>query len=174
MEHFTCEKIPLLKLACPNCGAKKPLWSYHDTYGRSLIFYKKKCVIIETINITRILCSSCKTTHAILPEIIIPHNPYSLLFILAVLKEYFLRQITVALLCKKYQISISILYRWKKLFLIHKEKWFGVLENIYNDVLAFLDTIPTVKTSEDLSNFFKENNQSFLQGVGKNAYFSSA
>ena len=173
MKDFSSEKIPLLNMRCPNCGAKSPSWSYHDSYSRSLISFTKKTLIINTIEITRIICSSCEGTHAILPEIIVPHNSYSLLFILSVLKDYFLRVNTVSSLCEKYQITISMIYRWKKLFLLHKLLWLGMLENIYNDILSFLAVIPTVSTSNDLSNFFQRNNFSFLQGASKIAHFSS-
>lgn len=174
MEDFTCEKIPFLKLACPNCGAKEPLWSFHDTYSRFLISYENKTVVTEAIEIPRLLCSSCNCTHAILPEILVPYKSYGLLFILTVLKEYFFRHRTVTAICEKYQISVSTLYRWKKLFLLHKQLWLGVVENIYHDTASFISTFPAVKTSEVLSEFFKENNKSFLQGAGKTAYFSSA
>ena len=174
MEEFSSKKIPLLKLACPNCGAKNPSWSYHDSYSRSLISYENKAVVIDTIDIPRIICSSCKHTHAILPEIIIPFNSHSLLFILSVLKDHFLTDATVTLLCEKYQISISALYRWKELLITHKRLWLGVIENIYKDMASFLSSIPNLNTSLDLFNFFRENNYSFLQSAGKTAHFSSA
>jgi hypothetical protein len=89
IEKFAPANIPFIKLPCPCCGAKNPGRSYHDSYKRYLISFENNQLKIEEINITRIICSSCKHTHAILPEIIIPYCSYSLLFVLSVLKDYF-------------------------------------------------------------------------------------
>jgi hypothetical protein len=173
MEDFSEDKIPFTKLTCPACGAKNPAWCYHDSYERYLISYENKTSITYTINVTRIICSSCEHTHAILPEIIIPHTSYSLLFILTVLKEYFSKK-KVEKICDKYQISTSTLYSWKKLFLIHKKLWLGILEDMYQDEVTFLRAIPNPNTSKYLSDFFLKTGYSFLQGVTKTAYFNSA
>lgn len=174
MKAFSSDKLPFIKLSCPHCGAKTPTWSYHDSYQRYLISFENEVTITYTIDITRIICSSCQHTHAILPEIIIPYGSYSLPFIIAVLKDYFLRDLTVKTLCEKYQISISMLYRWKRLFLVHKKLWLGILENLYQNYIAFLSSLPTFNTSNDLSLFFLINSHSFLQSIRKTAHFSSA
>jgi hypothetical protein len=174
MENFSEEKIPFLKLPCPKCGAKHPIWSYHDSYIRYLISYQNKTIVTDTIDVTRIICSSCNGTHAILPEIIIPFNSYSLLFILSVLKDYFLSNESVVSLCERYQISVSTLYEWKRLFLLHKKLWFGILEDIYHNSLEFLLSIPNTNTSDALYDFFSKNNISFLQGRRKTARSNSS
>jgi len=173
MEEFTSDKLPLLDLTCPYCGAKHPNWTYHDSYTRYLISYENQCTVTYTIDITRIICSSCKHTHAILPEIIIPYSSYSLIFVLSVLKDYF-SKMTVKNICKKYQISVSMLYVWKQLFLLHKKLWLGILEDIYKNSLEFLSSMPNFNTSNDLSNFFMQNNHSFLQRIRKTAHFNSS
>lgn len=173
MKDFMEDKIPFLKLACPNCGAKHPVWAYHDSYERYLISYESNTIVTDIIEITRIRCSSCNGTHAILPEIIIPFSSYSLLFVLSVLKEYYMPGNTVAFLCKKYQISASTLYDWKRLFLVHKQLWFGVVENLYQNSLDFLSSIPDIHTSDRLYDFFSSNNISFLQGRTKTARIDS-
>lgn len=174
MKDFPSDKLPFIKLACPCCGAKNPLWSYHDSYNRYLISYENEITITYTIDITRIICSSCKHTHAILPEIIVPYASYSLTFILLVLKDYFVSKMNVKTICDKFQISVSMLYGWKRLFLTHKKLWLGVLENIYWNSITFLSSLPTFITSNDLSLFFLQNGCSFLQGITKTAHFSSA
>lgn len=173
MNDFTSDKIPFIKLSCPHCGAKRPYWSYHDSYDRYLISYENKTVITDIVSITRIKCSSCKHTHALLPEIIVPYSSHGLLFILAVMREYF-SKVKISDICEKYQISVATLYSWKKIFLIHKQLWFGILENIYQDSMLFLYSIPNSGTSQKLSEFFLQTGYSFLQGIIKTAYFSSA
>jgi hypothetical protein len=172
MKDFSLDKIPFIKHACPCCGAKNPVWAYHDSYKRYLVSYENISTIIYTIYITRIICSSCNHTHAILPEIIIPYGSYSLIFILNVLKDYF-SKMKIQEICEKYQISASMLYRWKQLFLIHKKLWLGILENIYQDSIAFLSIIPAPDSSKNLSCFFLQIGHSFLQGRTKTAHFSS-
>lgn len=174
MQDFSIEKFPSLELPCPFCGAKHPEWSYHDSYKRYLISFEMGTTITYDIDTTRIICSSCKHTHAILPEIIIPYSSYSLIFVLSVLRDYYLSHMTVQLLCDKYQISPSTLYTWKRLFAIHKKLWLGILEDIYQSSIDFLSSIPSINTSADLSSFFEHQGYSFLQGVSKTAHFSSA
>ncbi len=173
MGNYTSDKLPFLDLVCPFCGAKHPTWSYHDSYTRYLISYENRCPVSYIIDITRIICSSCKHTHAILPEIIIPHSSYSLIFVLSVLKDYF-NKMPVKQVCEKYQISVSMLYGWKHLFLLHKKLWLGILEDIYQNSLKFLSSIPNLNTSTDLSEFFLQNNYSFLQGITKTALSNSS
>lgn len=174
MNDFSTEKLPFFKIPCPFCGAKHPMWSYHDSYQRYLISFEMAITVNHRIDITRIICSSCKHTHAILPEIIIPHSSYSLIFVLSVLRSHYLSKMTVQSLCDKYQISPSTLYAWKHLFAIHKKLWLGILEDIYQNSLVFLSSIPSINTSNDLSDFFAQHGCSFLQGVSKTAHFSSA
>lgn len=174
MKDFSSDKLPFMKLTCPYCRAKTPTWSYHDSYQRYLISFENETTLTYTIDITRIICSSCQHTHAILPEIIVPYGSYSLPLILNVLKDYFLSKMTVKTLCEKYQISVSMLYRWKRLFLTHKKLWLGILEDIYQNSIAFLSTLPNFDTSNNLSLFFLYNGHSFLQSIRKTALFSSA
>ena len=173
MEDYSIEKIPFLDLPCPNCGAKHPTWAYHDSYERCLISYQNKSIIYDTIDITRIICSSCNSTHAILPEVIIPFRSYSLLFVLDVLKDHFTLGVTVATLCAKYEISASTLYEWKRLFETHKKLWLGILEDIYQKSLDFLSSILNTNASNRLKAFFSNNKISFLQGRSKTAHIDS-
>jgi hypothetical protein len=174
MQEFSTDKLSSLLLPCPFCKAKHPNWSYHASYTRYLISFEKGLTVAYEISITRLICSSCKHTHAILPEIIIPYGSYSLLFILTVLRDYYLSCMTIRTLCDKYQISQSTLYAWKHLFLIHKKLWLGFLEDILQKPLAFLSSFPSISNSLELEIFFMSHAQSFLQGVSKTAFFNSA
>jgi Transposase. len=173
MEDYSIEKIPFLELPCPRCGAKHPTWDYYDSYKRCLISYQNNSIITDTIDITRIICSSCNGTHAILPEVIIPFRSYSLLFVLAALKDYFTPGITVAALCDKYQISATTLYEWKRLFDTHKKLWLGILEDIYQKSLDFLSSVLNTNASDRLKTFFLNYKISFLQGRRKTAHIDS-
>lgn len=173
MKEFSAEKLPFIKLPCPFCGAKNPNWTYHDTYTRYLVGFENNAPANHIIDITRIICSSCEHPHAILPEVIIPYSSYSLTFILSVLRDYYLKM-KIKDICEKYQISVSMIYAWKLLFIQHKQLWLGILEDIYHSSLEFLSTIPKFNTSNDLRWFFEQNELSFLQGVTKTALSNSS
>lgn len=173
-QDFSKEKLPYLVLQCPHCGAKHPRWSEFDTYERYLISYEKGTVVTHRISVSRIMCSSCGHTHAVLPEIIVPYKPHSLILVLTVLRDYYLSRMTVRELCAKYMIAVSTLYAWERLFLIHKKLWLGILEDLTLKPLAFLALLPSHATSYELALFFQNQARSFMQGTIKTAHFSSA
>jgi hypothetical protein len=173
IKEYSPDKISSIEMPCPNCGAQNPSWSYFESYDRDLIAYENGKTITYQIKITRISCSSCRSTHALLPEIIIPYGSYSLLFVVKVLKDYF-SKIKIKDICVKYQISVSMIYAWKKLYLNHKQLWLGVLDNLYQSTIEFISIIPNTKTSKDLANFFASNGCSFLQGISKKANLNSS
>ena len=103
---------------CPSCGASqccKP----HDSYERWLISIVQGVRDDNRISISRVLCSSCRKTHALLSDVLIPFGSYSLRFILHVLKAYICRTGTVVALCESFCIAVSTLYKWIGLFEKH-------------------------------------------------------
>lgn len=111
---------------CPRCGSKGSC-VFHDTYTRSMTDFVHGKAIYGEACVIRLRCTSCGFTHAVLPDVIIPYSVYGLFFILRVLAEYFLHLHTVKKLCVRFGISVSMLYRWRDLFLAHKQLWLGVL-----------------------------------------------
>jgi transposase len=170
MKDYGKEKLRLMKKPCPYCGAKEPVWSYNDTYPRNLISFENGKEKTYVIDITRVYCSSCGHAHAILPEMIIPYKSYSLFFIISVLRDYYAKH-KIKKICGKYNISISTLYNWKKLFCLHKRLWLGVLEDIYQTAKDFISRLLNLNTSNKLEEFFLQNGYSFLQGVSKTAKY---
>ena len=112
--------------ACPWCGSKGNCVS-HGSYMRSMADFTYGKTVYGEICVLRLCCTSCGHTHAILPDVIIPYSVYGLFFILRVLAEYFLPRHTVEKLCARFGISVSMLYRWRDLFLSHKQEWLGML-----------------------------------------------
>jgi hypothetical protein len=157
---------------CPLCGTKHPDWEKHATYERYLISFENGHIITYEITIFRYRCPSCKHTHAILPECLIPYRSYSFLFILAVMRDYFASSLTVVDICNKYDISVSTLYSWKKLFLKHKKIWLGLLNDAIMSSLQFLDSFFTEGIQYALKDFFLIAAISFMQGpyLMKKAY----
>ncbi|MDP4177180.1 MAG: DUF6431 domain-containing protein [Bacillota bacterium] len=109
-------KIDINHHICPFCKTKHPNWSRHAVYQCYFVSFEHGNTISHIVTIKRYKCSSCGHTHAILPESLIPYQSYSFLFIIAVLRDYFAKSLTVERICEKYNISISTLYAWKDLF----------------------------------------------------------
>jgi len=161
---------------CPFCSAEHPDWKKHAVYERYLISFENGRTVSCQITIVRYRCSSCGHTHAILPELIIPYQSYSLLFILAVMRDYFISSLTVEDICAKYDISVSTLYSWKGLFLRHKKIWLGLLDDVCTSSLQFLDSLFIGSLLHTLKEFFLTAGVSFLQSTShvKKAYYAPA
>lgn len=161
---FHCMNIiKIHDFACPRCGARHPSWRKHDTYNRYLVGFEKSAVVCSAISVTRFMCQSCGSTHAVLPEFLIPFKSHSLFFVLAVMKDLFGGSTTVARLCTKYEISASTLYAWKKLFLKDKKLWLGILKDILTSTDEFLSFLLSKGLEQCLHEFFAITNRSFLQ-----------
>ena len=118
---------------CPNCGSRGKFKNYGH-YTRNVVDYVCGKIVTETVEIPRVICTSCsdrhhKHTHALLPDVIIPYGEYSLTIILYVLLLYYCRNRKIADICEKFGISPVQLYRWKHLFEIYKEEWLGALNS---------------------------------------------
>ena len=145
---------------CPFCKARY-LCSFHSSYVRDMIVIEKGSVVCHSLTISRVICSSCGHTHAILPDVLIPYGSYSLFFILKVLRLYFLHSFTIEELCSSYEISISTLYAWVHLFQKQKALWLGVLSDAAISPLSFLSLL--MDTSSFTAKFFQSFFFSFLQ-----------
>lgn len=167
-------ELILNKKSCPSCKTNYPNWKKHATYFRYLIFLEDKANITEQITITRYKCESCKRTHALLPDLIIPYSSYSLGFVILVIEEYFNKSLSVTETCLKYDISASTLYCWKDLFLKHKKIWLGLLDDRLITAIQFLYALFGENQYLNLIDFFQIAGISFLQTQfhRKTAYYS--
>ena len=148
---------------CPSCRAIGML-KKHSSYTRNLVSINNGKVTSNRAVITRFICSSCGRTHALLPDIIIPYNQFSLRFILSLLVAYFEREESVAAICEGYGISESTLYRWKRVLSSHADLLFGFLEATTQSTLTIIRRIvDTPELSLLLKNFYQRFSFSFLQ-----------
>ena len=148
---------------CPKCGAIGKL-SPHGDYTRHLISFESKQIFERLVGPLRFYCASCKSTHALLPDIITPYSPYSLRFKLTVLIAYYERDTTVAAVCESFNIAVSTLYVWKGLMLEHKDLMLGALISLKTAALAFLrNLVGSPDLSKLLGGFFRRHAFSFLQ-----------
>lgn len=168
--HKEMSSFRVFSLACSSCRSK-----HSCTLLRS---YKRYLVVIEngspktyTLDITRVKCNCCGSSHAILPDCIVPGSSYALSFILYVLLYYYQKTYTVEQLCDLYQISASTLYAWKKLFLKNKRLFLGILEDAACKPETFLNSL--LQPGFYIQDFFHTFQQSFMQFAFTTHYNSS-
>ena len=150
--------------SCTVCRARMSMESF-ASYRRYLVELEDGEPVTHTVTVQRCRCGSCGHTHALLPATLVPYSSYSLRFILSVLRAYFLRTDTVAGICERVGIAISTLYRWKKLFLTHKQLWLRVLEAMHRDHCSFLDQLDGVALKSHYLAFRVSFLQSFRRTV---------
>ena len=158
MERFQPEQE-----TCPICGSTGNCHIHHY-YGRSIIDFKAGRQEKSDLCILRVFCDSCRHSHAVLPDIIIPYSSYSLFFVLRLLGEYFAGLFTIEQLCERYDISQNQFFKWLALWKSHKKEWLGLLDD--NDVSnsAFLKDLATMDSYSSFSMaFIRQQCHSFLQ-----------
>ena len=114
------EQAPLFLLICPFCGAKGTC-KKRGSYERSLVTFPDGKPEVLRLRIPRVQCT-CGKSHALLPDFIVPYLSYSLPMILRILSDYLKRRLTIRGICEKYLVTPPLIYRFKKLFLLHKKQ----------------------------------------------------
>jgi hypothetical protein len=107
------------------------------------------------------ICKSCNTTHALLPDILIPGSPYTLHFIIHVIGAYLNRSGTVEELCAHYQIAVSTIYCWKKRFLAHANLLLQAFSQVSQVTVGAIEFISDADALPET--FFDKFGFSFLQ-----------
>ena len=102
---------------CPKCHAKHSLHR-HATYRRYLLTFDHDTIESSRLEILRLKCSSCGTTHAILTSDMIPFLVYSYSCILTLLESVCGQKSSVCRAQYKTGISYQTLYRF---FLLLRE-----------------------------------------------------
>ena len=149
--------------ACPFCHARGNFVSF-GSYQRYAVDINGEESVSHQISVRRVKCKNCSHTHALLPDFLVPYSQHSLSFILRVLFLYFLHYKTVDKLCSWAQITPSMLYRWKALFLKHRSLWLSVLDqtaiSVKDSIARITEFLPL---SDFLHAFFRKTGFSFLQ-----------
>lgn len=106
--------------ACPNpeCRAKHHPMRRHGRYGRSLVLWDSgACLLMEgRMEILRLKCISCGSTHAVLPMDVIPFFAYSVQAVLALLSLCMEENGSVVQTEKETGVSCQLLCRFLRIF----------------------------------------------------------
>ena len=96
---------------CPKCGAKAR-FHRHGTYLRSITHLSKDgYIVFETLEILRLKCFSCNSTHSILPGDIIPFQVYSLPVVLFLCKKIIINKDSIRNTERKTKCTIQTIYQ---------------------------------------------------------------
>ena len=155
------ETVPPVSFSLPFLRCKRYLQK-KGSYERSLVTFPDGKPEVLRLKIPRVQCP-CGKSHALLPDFIVPYLSYSLPMILHILSDYFNRRLTIRGICEKYMVSPPLIYRFKKMFLIHKKQWLGVLRDMEISALSFMDELLTASYSLFMDAFLRLTTYSFLQ-----------
>jgi transposase-like protein len=148
---------------CPNCGAVGKFSECGD-YDRRLVSYEDGQITDSEVRPKLFFCSSCETSHALLPDVIIPYGRYSLLFVLAVMAAYFERADTVVNICERFGIAVSTIYDWRNRITLYKELMLGAFISQKQRAHAYvLELLKSNDLSGTLRLFFRKYGFSFMQ-----------
>jgi hypothetical protein len=150
---------------CPCCKAKGKAKG-HGSYERNYVYLKGGGYACVLITIARVRCTSCDTTHAILPLTVVPNSVFSIMFIAAVVKEHLEHAfLSMEALAGHYQISLSTLKRLIRRFSAAARVAFGILEGsgrmLWAAATLASDTLEAIDSF--LESFFSLRGRSFCQ-----------
>ena len=148
---------------CPYCHRKGDC-RIHAYYDRFLVDFIGGRPVAHRLRITRVRCSCCRHTHAVLPDPLIPYDHYSLVFILHVLKSYFRRNMSISDICNLFMIDARQIYRWKALYLDHWREWHGLLRSAATEPLHSLAELSHYEPFSHFARFFfRKTGITFMQ-----------
>ncbi len=136
-------------LICPCCKSKEYIkWGF---YERGVTYFKNGKVVSEIIFIQRILCKSCKKTHALLPIGIVPYKQLTTEIFLGI----FLNEITEDI------FSFDSIQLWKKqLRKYHVPYLSSILKT--TSIFQMLNRLKK-ETLKILERYIQQTNQCFMQ-----------
>lgn len=133
---------------CPICHSHHR-WKRHGTYPRFLIFPQDGLFREESMDILRLLCTSCGHTHAIFPTDVIPYCVYSVSAILKVCLACLIEKQPVLSLASLHGLCYQMIYAVLRLLRLYLDRiclllrslslWAAAWNPSPAEALAFLD-----------------------------------
>jgi len=93
---------------CPKCPAIGR-FKLFGSYQRYVMYFAEEELIYEPIDIKRIMCKSCGSTHAVMPGDLIPYKLLSLTVIMLFLTACIVEETPVLRIANKYGLSFQII-----------------------------------------------------------------
>jgi transposase-like protein len=142
------------KLDCPKCKARRSMVA-HGSYHRHYVSIDQGVVSDTLIEILRLRCTSCKSTHALMPPTAIPYCVFSIRFVATLICDWADNRFSsIEALCAHYGIAISTFYRMSR--------HFSVCARLISSVCA--DTDDIVRVARLLKGRYTDASDGFLSG----------
>ena len=93
---------------CPKCGAKHT-WRRHGFYERHILYLEDHYLHDHSLKVLRLQCTSCNSTHAILPNNTIPYSIYCLSAFLQITSEVLIHNHSLSQVACHYNISYQLI-----------------------------------------------------------------
>ena len=147
---------------CPYCGCKDN-YKYYCTYRRNITFVINNEVINFRVIVTRIICNSCDTAHALLPYFIVPYKVYSFDAICSIVNDA--ANSSALKVAEKLSISYQLIYNFISVFFLFYKN--ASILNNKNKYLSKLNKISYLKifSSLCLDNDFRFDHLIFFKWV---------
>lgn len=97
---------------CPKCSSHN--FSFFGSYSRNLVVRENGTFSDYIIDIKRVICKNCHSTHALIPNFIIPYKVYSKDTIIFSLKQSF--NSNLLNIQNIFNIDRQLILNWKKQF----------------------------------------------------------
>lgn len=152
--------------SCPFCGARHA-WARQGFYSRYVMTIKDDAFVLHSLDVLRLICHSCGTTHAILPYDVIPYEVHSFSLILEILTEVFVLETPAKTLKDDFYISYQMIYyliskarkAYATLYMCLRILGFYEL-NFFKSIFYFISRIE--KSSNDFLSHFFHQTRSFV------------
>lgn len=167
---------------CPFCHSSGNCIR-HGYYQRYIIHSldDRNSSSLRHSRILRVKCKSCRHTHAVLPDFIIPYRTHSLVFIVRVLLEFFGKTMSINQICDYFSLSKQLFQKWKSIYLKHRLNFLGSMESLAEDHTKILNDLYHTQLQPFLRDFFLHESVSFLQAhanpavnYGQSPYWNTA
>jgi len=106
---------------CPKCPAIGR-FKMNGSYQRYVMYIADGKIVFVLIDIKRIMCKSCKSTHAVMPGDIIPYKLLSLFVVMLLLTACIVEEAPVLRVANKYGLSFQIINLYLNAFSLFRSR----------------------------------------------------
>ena len=110
---------------CPKCKAYGH-FQRHGIYSRFLCVIEDDCIVEQRLQILRLKCKACQSTHAVLTTDMIPGFVYSFSLMLDIIRSVLVESVPVLKKEKETSISFQMIYHFLQLWQLFISKYISL------------------------------------------------
>lgn len=166
--------------SCPKCGVYGD-WNRHGSYQRYFSIFEEEQIKTKQMEILRLKCMSCGSTHAILAYDIIPYRIFSLSLFLEIMMKIYGSNLSIWTLCNTTEFSYQTLrymlrafvHLIRRAYLLFWRMWLWDGEEILDnaDIIAILNRIEKSELQRRYLEEYKEPLFSARESFGRYALY---